>query len=136
MIEERYKQILQEASAEGLKRVKELKVIPMGVVQHANPLDDKSPIVYAEIVDDGVCGFAWVNIKPGTSKFVKYLKKEKIANKDSYYGGASIWIGNNHGDFNQSMQKKMAYASGYASVINKYKDELKLVWVHPMERMD
>ena len=44
------------------------------------------------------CGFAWVNVKPGTSKFAKWLKEKELASKDSFKGGVTIWVG----DFNQS----------------------------------
>lgn len=68
-----------------------------------------------EIVNDGVCGFAWVNIKPGTSKFARYLKAKGIARKDSYYGGVTYWVSH----FNQSYEKKMSYARAFANVLEK-----------------
>ena len=33
-------------------------------------------------VADGMCGFAWINIKPARGKFVKFLKDNNIGRKD------------------------------------------------------
>lgn len=89
--------------------------VPMQVVRRANPLDDSSPIVEAyEPVSGGVCGFAWVNIKPGNSRFANYLKRTEQGRTDSYYGGVSVWV---HA-YGQSYEKKMAYARGYAAYLN------------------
>jgi hypothetical protein len=59
---------------------------------------------------DGVCGFAWVVVKPATSSFAKWLKKTGWADK-AYGGGLSIWIGG----YNQSMTRKEAHAAAMAS---------------------
>ena len=39
-------------------------------------LDYSKPI---EVVNDGVCGFAWINMKPATSAFAKWLKANRTA---------------------------------------------------------
>jgi len=67
-------------------------------------------------VADGVCGFAWVNIKPARGGFVTWLKKSGIGRLDSYYGGWTIWV---H-DFGQSYERKMAYAGAFAEVLRKH----------------
>lgn len=74
-----------------------------------NEIDTTKPMEY---IADGVCGFAWVNVKPGNSKFAKWLKANNIARKDDYYGGVTIWISVG----NQSMQKKEAYGAAMAKV--------------------
>lgn len=66
---------------------------------------------YAPIMG-GVCGFAWVNVTPGTSSFARWLKKNKDGYKD-YYGGISVWTRG----YGQSMSKKEAYARGFAEVL-------------------
>ena len=73
----------------------------MVVTQNGKPI---------EVVNDGVCGFAWVNIKPGNSGFAKFLKNNGYARKDDYYGGVTVWVSG----YNQSMQKKEAYAGAFA----------------------
>lgn len=63
-----------------------------------------------------ICGFAWVLVKPGNSRFANWLKKNDHGRTDSYYGGVNIWIG----DYNQSYDMKVAHASAMAGVFNKY----------------
>jgi hypothetical protein len=63
----------------------------------------------------GLCGFAWINIKPATSSFAKWLKASGLARTDSYYGGLSIWVSL----FGQCVEKKEAYANAFASVLNE-----------------
>lgn len=86
---------------------------PMHVVQRANPWDDNSPVIkaYAPVMG-GVCGFAWIKIRPARGSFVTYLKGRDIGYK-SYTGGWDISV---H-DFNQSMERKIAYASAYVKVL-------------------
>lgn len=64
-------------------------------------------------VPDGVCGFAWV-VVPGNSSFGKYLKRERGARK-GYPSGIHLWVS----DYNQSMERKEAYAYGFANVLNE-----------------
>lgn len=78
-----------------------------------NDIDPKKPTYF---VADGVCGFAWVNVKPGTSSFAKWMVKSDKARKDAYYGGVTVWVGY----FGQSMTRKEAYASAFANVLRKY----------------
>ena len=64
---------------------------PMVVGTSKGLLDDaidKSKPMY--FVEDGVCGFATVIVKPARGKFVKYLKDNDIGRKDSYYGGYTL----------------------------------------------
>ena len=101
-----------QAHNAGNVAVTQTTVTPMIVTQAANPLDDSSAVVNAWIVNDGVCGFANVIIKPATSKFAKFLVANQLARKH-YAGGVSMSIR----DFNQSLTKKEAYAQGFAKVL-------------------
>jgi hypothetical protein len=87
---------------------------PMIVAQHANVMDDNSPVVEQWHVPSGVCGFAWVVVRPGTSAFARWLVKHDLAGKH-YYGGVSIWVG----DYGQSYEKKHAHAVAMAEYLNK-----------------
>ena len=101
---------------------------PMVVGQPTTPLGndiDYSKETY--YVADGVCGFAWINIKPARGKFVKYLKDNDIGRKDSYYGGYTIWVSG----FGQSMTRKENYARAFVKVLNE--NGLK---AYAMSRMD
>lgn len=118
------KALYENAHEAGINAVANLKVVPMIVGEETNLFSGK--IDYnksTHFVEDGVCGFAWVNVKPGNSKFANWLKKNKLARSDSYYGGVTVWVS----AFNQSMQKKEAYASAFSKVlenagINAYSD--------------
>lgn len=115
--ESQFDSIWNEAQNAGREAAHKCDVVPMvvGSPKHfmSNELDTTKPMEY---VSDGVCGFAWVNVKPGTSSFAKWLVKNNYARKDSYYGGVCVWIG----DYNQSMQRKEAHASAMASVFVKH----------------
>ena len=101
-----------QAHDAGNNAVTQTTVTPMIVSQQANPLNDNSETVKQWIVDDGVCGFASVIIKPANSKFAKFLVANQMARKH-YAGGVSMSIR----DFNQSLTKKEAYAEGFAKVL-------------------
>ena len=89
---------------------------PMVVGQPTTPLgndiDYEKDTYY---VADGVCGFAWVNIKPARGKFVKFLKDNNIGRKDCYYGGYTVWVS----EFGQSMHRKENYARAFTSVLRE-----------------
>lgn len=112
-----FQAVFDEAVEAGLEAGNLAKPTPMVVVEHRNQLDDNSPIkrTYAPVMD-GVCGFAWVNIRPGNSSFANWLKANQLARKDSYYGGVTYWVR----DFGQSYERKAAYAGAFASVLTKH----------------
>ena len=75
-------------------------------------------------IDDGVCGFASVIVKPARGKFVSFMKKYfgddapretyQIAMcHKSYLGGLAIPCMK----FGQSMEKKRAYCKAFANVL-------------------
>jgi len=112
--EKEYEALFNKAHLAGLHAGDSVAVAPMYVVEHTNPLDDNSPIkkVYPPVMD-GVCGFAWVNVRPGTSTFARWLRKTNKGRTDSYAGGVTIWVGH----YNQSMTRKEAYARAFAEVL-------------------
>lgn len=93
--------------------------------------DETQPVYY---VADGVCGFAWVNVKADATegrKFLNWLKgsvkssspaRQVLADApvgepraDSYYKGVSVWVSG----YGQSMQRKEAYGQAFARVLNE-----------------
>jgi hypothetical protein len=104
--------IFYSAHNAGNAAVTQTAVTPMIVSQQANPLNDNSETINQWVVNDGVCGFASVIIKPANSKFAKFLVANSLARK-AYSGGVSMSIR----DFNQSLTKKEAYAEGFAKVL-------------------
>ena len=80
-----------------------------------------TPMVVAETqpggqrwhVPDGPCGFAWVKIRPATTSFARWMKKEGVA-RTAYEGGLTIWI-SGHG---QSMERKEMHAQVMAKMLD------------------
>ena len=121
-------EIYSEAHSAGLAAGHGCTPTPMVVGTPTTPLGndiDYSKDTY--YVADGMCGFAWINIKPARGKFVKFLKDNDIGRKDSYYGGYTIWVSG----FGQSMTRKENYARAFVKVLND--NGLK---AYAMSRMD
>ena len=104
-----------KAHAAGLEAAKKVVPVPMIVAQHASVLDDSSPVVKSWYVPSGVCGFAWVSVKPGNSGFAKWLVANGYASKDSYAGGVCLWVSL----FGQSLELKESYAYAFARVLQE-----------------
>ena len=107
-------EIYAEAHSAGMSAGNKCKPTPIIVGTPTTPLgndiDYEKETYY---VADGMCGFAWINIKPARGKFVKYLKDNNIGRKDSYYGGWTIWVS----EFGQSVTRKENYARAFAKVL-------------------
>lgn len=102
-------EIYRAASAAGRAAGQAHSPTPMGVY----PVDLRgNRLGPTEVVEDGVCGFAWVKIAGNTS-FGRWAKKEGIA-RSAYGGGLQIWIS----DYGQSMERKEAHARAMAKVLN------------------
>ena len=111
-----FNELWEKAKAAGLAAGDGSTPTPMRVVEHVNPFNDNSPVkTDYGIIADGACGFAWVNVKPGTSRFARWLKKNDYARTDSYEGGVTIWIG----EHNQSVDRKSAHAHALANVLTE-----------------
>ena len=103
--------LYNKAREAGLAAGSKTVPVPMNVAQ-VDPMSGAVLKVYPQI-DDGVCGFAWVNVKPGNSPFANWAKKAGLARK-AYEGGVQFWVG----DFSQSMARKEDYAYAFAKVLN------------------
>jgi hypothetical protein len=66
------------------------------------------------VVDDGVCGFAWVKIK-GNTAFGRYCAKQGYARR-AYGGGLAFYPGH----LSQSYDRKMAWARAFARVLESH----------------
>ena len=107
-------EIYTEAHSAGMAAGHGCTPTPMVVGTPTTPLGDD--IDYSKdtyYVADGMCGFAWINIKPARGKFVNWLKKADIGRKDNYYGGYTIWVS----EFGQSVTRKENYARAFAKVL-------------------
>ena len=110
-----YESLYTTAHLAGMEALALARPRPMVVSKHKDMMDDTSPVEQEWYVEGGVCGFAWVNIKPGTSKLARAWKAAGYARKDSYYGGVMVWVR----EGGQSYERKMVYARAFAAVLRK-----------------
>jgi len=125
--------LIKQAEAAGELAMQELiasnKVTPMVVQQHADVMDDDSPVTEQWVVEGGPCGFASIRVKcvNGPSrKFINQLKKAGLAGGDRYSGYHTEWSKSDYyGGYmksftligGQSLAYKSAYAYAYARVL-------------------
>jgi hypothetical protein len=115
-----FTQICETASEAGYAAVANLRVVPMVVGQETSlfsgTIDETKPTYF---VADGVCGFAWINVYPANKGNTRLGKEERRVleaagfRKNYYEKSYQLWIS----DFNQSMQRKEAYADAFAKVL-------------------
>lgn len=104
-----------KANAAGIAAGQGCQPAPMVVRQGDITVNGQNVLSRDYFVADGVCGFAWIVVNPGTSPFAKFAKKYKGARAE-YGGGTCVkWVG----EFNQSMAKKEAYARAFAGVLKE-----------------
>jgi hypothetical protein len=110
-----FQALIEKAYQAGRKAGVECRPVPMVVGSAksltSNEIDYSKPVYHC---DDGACGFAWVKIRPATTAFAKWLKKNNLA-RPSYTGGLDIWVS----DFGQSVDRKTAMADAMAKVISE-----------------
>lgn len=109
--------VWREAVAAGRAAAAAKIPVPMVVVEHAKPFDDSSPIVrrWAPVMG-GVCGFAWVRVRPSNSSFGRWLRANEYGRYSDYHRGVLVWV-HDHG---QSMEKKEAHARAMVDVFRSY----------------
>lgn len=110
-----YQTIHNECHEAGMIAGANVRVNPMLVGEatsiFSNEIDYNKPTY---ILDDGPCGFAWVNIYPGNCKLANQYKKLGLA-RPAYGGGVQMWV---H-EFGQSVDRKYAYAQAYAAKLQE-----------------
>lgn len=67
-----------------------------------------------DYVTEGLCGFAWVNVKGANKGFGRWLIQTGRAHR-AYYGGAEVWISAH----NQSYERKLKHAQVMAYVLKE-----------------
>lgn len=68
------------------------------------------------VEDEGLCGFAWVTIRPARGEFVKYLKSRGIGHKN--YTGSGWTINTTTHD--QSFERNEAWANSFCATLEEY----------------
>lgn len=104
--DDRFLELWNRAVAAGLAAGNKTVPIPMNVI--GGP-PGETPKIYH--VADGMCGFAWIVIKPGNCPLANWLKATGRATLH-YGGGVNIWIS----DYNQSVARKEDHAHAMAQV--------------------
>ena len=112
-----YRPIWEEARIAANKAGAEAKPTPM-VVGMAVGFSNEIVPGTEEVVEDGVCGFAWINT-PGTGSFAGFLKDNDYASK-SVYKGYDIWSSALYDYYGQSMERKEAAMRAAVEVFQKY----------------
>jgi hypothetical protein len=114
--------ILVEASESAEQAVKACRPTPIIVGSPSTPLgNDVDPTQQTWFVEGGVCGFAWVVIRPARGTIVAELKKRKIGG--AHYGGGysfSSWQLAPSIRQDQSYERAVAAARGAVEVLKKY----------------
>ncbi len=100
-----YENIFLEAWREGREAARNCRPLPMVVTTYEGDVLD--------VVDDGACGFGWVNV-PGNTSFGRWLRKNGRARPD-YPAGLAIWIS----DYGQSYERKAAHAGAMAAYLQR-----------------
>ena len=63
---------------------------------------------------DGVCGFAWVAVRPRNSAFAKWLVANDKGRSSEYDRAILVWVR----EFGQSLERKSRYAGAFANVLS------------------
>lgn len=111
-----WQELWDAAEAKGFAAGDAAVPTPMIVGSPSTPLGsdvDFSQKTY--FVSEGVCGFAWVKVRPGTSSFARWLVRTGRSRGKAYHGGVDIWIGH----YGQSMQRKEAFAYAMAETFRE-----------------
>lgn len=112
MTDNDYRRIMATADSIGYEAATSINPTPMHVVGHNHRTGEEKHYV----VDDGMCGFAWVSI-PGNTGLARYCRKHDIGHK-GYPKGWHIWI-SAHG---QSYERKQAHARAMADYLRSVFD--------------
>ena len=130
-----FNHLMKKGHQAGMVAAEGTPVTPMVVTEHPDMLPaGKKPQTW--VVDEGVCGFAWLEIHPATGAFPKWVKNNAHRftgewYKDKYYNnglaGMDFTVRKGHPTglrmgvqlFGQGMTRKAAYAAGFANVLRE-----------------
>ena len=124
------KEIMWLAEDEGMEASLACQPKPVVFAQAKNLLTNEIIPGTEQIIEDGLCGFAWVTIlskTPENKEFIKELKKAKLISGINEYPvrpwhknidgpGYKYWVGLN----TQSVARKEAFAEAFADTLKKF----------------
>lgn len=103
-----FEALLSVAHQKGLEAGYAVNPRPMVVVE--SDIEGK-PRGQSYYCSEGLCGFAYVNLTKGNSSFALWAKRQGYFRKGYKVTTMSV------SDFNQSVERKEAYAHAYAQVL-------------------
>jgi hypothetical protein len=110
------KALFAKADAAGQAAIAACRPTPMIVGDakglFSNEIDYSRPTYY---VEDGVCGLAWVEIRPSRGGIATWMKENGYGRYDDYRRCHYMSAREN----SQSMQKKEAYCHAFAAVMRE-----------------
>jgi hypothetical protein len=115
-----YQAIHDEAMKAGHESMSKCVPTPMVVQQHANPLNDNSPVVQSWVVPGGVCGFTSIVVKPANCGFAQWAKHQGIGHPSDYQWHRGMHLHVEPLTTGQSLELKEAFCQGYQTVLDKY----------------
>jgi hypothetical protein len=108
------KALFTKADAAGMAAIAACTPVPMIVGSakslFSNEMDPNKPQYF---VADGVCGFAWIEIRPSRGGIATWMKENGYGRYDDYRRCHYMSAREN----SQSMQKKEAYCHAFADVM-------------------
>lgn len=121
--------IFNEASEAAVKAYKEAKPHPVIFGQAVDIFSNKMVPGSEELCTEGVCGFAWINIKPARGPFISWLKKNNRGDR-GVYGGWTLGTYDitDHTCNSQSLARKEAACRAFVEVLREYFPGMR-IWV-------
>lgn len=130
----KFERIWQLCCESAERAAKACKPTPMFVQQHANVMNDRSPVKQQWIVESGICGMAVVRL-PLNHPFTQHLIKRGYARKNTYESGASVkrMVKSTESPLEQSYERNCAMADAFVNTLIKHLPTLRNrvnVWRH------
>lgn len=122
-----FKRVWNEAWGAGLIAGRAHCPTPMVVQQHANPMDDSSPVVQEwGPIEGGVCGFANVCVAPANCSFAKWLRENYRETNQGFdpYSDYHKCVMISVSEYGQSYERKCAHARAVADYLKQHVAEL------------
>ena len=114
---EKFEGIIAEASKAADKAGAKAIPTPMVVGSAVGFTNEMIPGT-EEVVNEGVCGFAWVTIS-GRGKFARWTMNEGYS-RTSFYKGFNIWSSKLYNYNGQSYERKIKAMAAASEVFNKH----------------
>ncbi len=110
------KALYDKAHKAGMEASAAITPTPMRVVQHAQPFNPLSAVVkdYG-VINEGACGFGWVEIRPSRGGFATFCKKKGIGRYSEY---SRCWMISSP-LMTQSYERNVTYASAFSAVLRE-----------------